>query len=231
MANQLDLEEQEQLDQVRHFWKQYGNLITGVLIAVFGSMAAWNGWQYWQRSQAAQSAVLYDEVDRAAQAGDLEHLQRAMTDIRSKFAGALPTQQAVLLGAKVLFENGKVDAAREALGWVADKSPDEGYQAIARLRLAAVLLDGKKYDEALAQLAGSFPPSFAPLVADRRGDLLRAQGKTAEARAEYSKAYGTMERNAEYRQLVEVKLNALGVDPQALAAGTGASAPATGNKP
>lgn len=231
MANQLDLEEQEQLDQIKHFWNQYGNLITWVLIAVFGSLAAWNGWQYWQRTQSAQSTVLYDEVERAALAGDIERLERAMSDIRAKFAGTLPTQQAVLLGAKVLFENGKTDAAREALAWVADKAPDEGYQAIARLRLAAVLLDAKKYDEALAQLAGSYPPSFAPLVADRRGDVLAAQGKTAEARAEYSKAYGQMEPGAEYRRLVEVKLNALGVDPLAPAAGAAAPAATTGVKP
>ena len=55
MANQLDLEEQEQLDQLKHFWNQYGNLITGLLIVVLGAVAAWNGYHYWQRSQAAQA--------------------------------------------------------------------------------------------------------------------------------------------------------------------------------
>ncbi len=52
MAKHLDLEEQEQLDQIKHFWAQYGNLITWVLIAVFGSVAAWNGRNYWQSSHA-----------------------------------------------------------------------------------------------------------------------------------------------------------------------------------
>jgi predicted negative regulator of RcsB-dependent stress response len=53
MAKHLDLEEQEQLDDLKHFWKSYGNLITWTLIVAFGAYAAWNGWQYWQRTQAA----------------------------------------------------------------------------------------------------------------------------------------------------------------------------------
>ncbi|MEP6824085.1 MAG: tetratricopeptide repeat protein, partial [Ramlibacter sp.] len=85
MAKHLDLEEQEQLDQIKHFWKTYGNLITWVLIAVFGSIAAWNGWQYWQRTQSAQASAIYEEVDRAAQAGDMARVERAFGDIKEKF--------------------------------------------------------------------------------------------------------------------------------------------------
>ena len=77
MATQhLDLEEQEQLDQIKHFWKQYGNLITWLLIAVLAAYAGWNGFQYWQRSQASQASALYGgkdmaEVGAAVGAGDL----------------------------------------------------------------------------------------------------------------------------------------------------------------
>ena len=76
MAQPLDLQEQEQLDALKSFWKTYGNLITWVLIAVFGTVAAWNGWQYWQRQQAAQASALYEEVTRAAQSGDAARLDR-----------------------------------------------------------------------------------------------------------------------------------------------------------
>ena len=41
MATHLDLEEQEQLDQLKAFWKQYGNLVSWVLIVVLGGYAAW----------------------------------------------------------------------------------------------------------------------------------------------------------------------------------------------
>ena len=92
MARQLDLEEQEQLDQLRHFWKQYGNAITWFLIAVLGGFAAWNGWQYWQRSQAAQASVLYDEIDRAAGAGDPVRAEQAFNDCLERAPEDGPSQ-------------------------------------------------------------------------------------------------------------------------------------------
>jgi predicted negative regulator of RcsB-dependent stress response len=212
----LDLEEQEQLDQLKHFWKQYGNLITWVLIAVLGSFAAWNGWQYWQRTRAAQASALFDEVERAAQAGDAERVERAFGDMKDRFGGTAFAEQAGLLAGKVLTEKGKADAGKAALAWVAEKSSDEGYQSLARLRLAAVLVEAKAYDEALKQLAGNFPGEFAALAADRRGDIYTLQGKKAEAKAEYTKAWQGLEDRNEYRGLVEVKLNALGVNTDSL---------------
>ena len=217
MAKHLDLEEQEQLDEIKHFWKQYGNLITWTLIAVFGALAAWNGWQYWQRTQATQAAVMYDEVERAAQTGDTARVERAFSDMKDKFGGTTYAQQAGLLAAKVMVDKGNTDAAKAALVWVADKASDEGYQATARLRLAGLLAEAKAYDEALKQLGAEFPKEFEPLVADRRGDIYNLQGKKAEAKAEYAKAYKAMEERSEYRRLLEVKLSALGVDPQQLA--------------
>jgi predicted negative regulator of RcsB-dependent stress response len=91
------------------------------------------------------------------------------------------------------------------------------------LRLAAVLLEKKSYDEALQQVSAPFPKDFTALVADRRGDILAAQGKRPEAKVEYEKAYKELDERSEYRRLVEVKLNALGVDPSA--AKTKAEAP------
>jgi len=218
MANQLDLEEQEQLDQIKHFWKQYGNLITWVLVAVLGAYASWHFYQYWQRSQSTQAAAMFDEVERVVNTGDMVKIERAFTDMKDKFGATAYGQQAGLLVARQYFDAGKLDQAKAALTWVAEKSSDPGYQAVARLRLAAVLADGKAYTEALAQLAGPFPAQFEALVADRKGDVLMLDGKKELARAEYDKAYRAFEPRTEYRRLVEVKLNALGVDPQALLA-------------
>ncbi|MDQ6881279.1 MAG: tetratricopeptide repeat protein [Pseudomonadota bacterium] len=236
MAKPLDLEEQEQLDELKHFWKNYGNLISWALIVVFGAIAAWNGWQYWQRTQAAQASAMYEEVERAATAGELPRVERAFNDVKDRFGGTTYAHQAGLLAAKTFAEKGNLDAAKAALVWVADKSSDEGYQATARLRLAGILADSKAYDDALKQLSGGFPAEFAGLVADRRGDVYNLQGKKGEAKAEYLKAWRALDERAEYRRLVEVKLTALGVDPKAgavpavaatAAASAAASVPAT----
>lgn len=225
MAN-LDLEEQEKLDQIKHFWTQHGNLITWALIAVLGAFAAWNGYQYWQRNQAAQAAAMFDEVERMAQSGDVSKVERAFGDMQQRYAGTAYAQQSGLLVARLYHEAGKLDAAKAALAWVAEKAPDEGYQAIAKLRLAGLLAESKSYPEALAQLGGSFPGEFTALVADRRGDILALLGKTADAKAEYEKAFKAFDDRTEYRRLVEIKLNALGVNPVAGAVASAAPAPA-----
>ncbi len=211
MANNLD--EQEQLDQFKYFWKQYGNIITWTLIAVLGAYAAWNGYQYWQRNQATQAAAMFDEVERSIASGDLAKVERALTDMNAKFGSSRYAQQAGLLAAKTFYEKGNLDASKKALATVAEKSSDVGYQAIAKLRLASAQIEGKNYDDALKQLTGTFPKDFEPLAADRRGDVLALQGKPAEAKAEYVKAYKGLEERSGYRRLVEVKLNALGGDP------------------
>jgi predicted negative regulator of RcsB-dependent stress response len=218
MANHLDLEEQEQLDEIKHFWKQYGNAITWVLIIVLGAYAAWNGYQYWQRSQAAQAAALFDEVDKVSREGDAEKMQRAFDEMKSRFASTAYAPQAGLLVAKALYEAGKADGAKAALGWVSEKSADAGYAAIARLRLAGVLMDAKAYDEALKVLDAGLSEEFAALQADRRGDILLAQGKKTEAKEQYLKAFKAFDERTDYRRLVLVKLNSLGVDPLADAA-------------
>ncbi len=217
MATPLDLEEQEQLDQLKHFWTTYGSLITWIVLIAAAAFMAWNGWQYLQRTKAAQAAALYDELERGAQAGDTARIERALADMKEKFAGTAYAQQAGLLAAKTLHEKGNDEASRAALAWVADKAVDPGYQAIAKLRLSAELLDSKAYDDALKQLSGSMPKEFEPLAADRKGDIYLAQGKREEAKTEYRKAWTGFEGRSDYRRLIEIKLNAVGVDPKTLA--------------
>lgn len=215
MATHLDLEEQEQLAQLKHFWAQYGNLITWVLIIALGGFAAFNGWNWWQREQAVKAGAMFDEIDRAAEAGDADKATRVFGDLKERFARTAFAQQGGLLAAKVQFEKGQLDKARTTLAWVAENAAEDEYKTLARLRLAGLLLDQKQYDEALKQLDAATATDFAALVADRRGDVLLAQGKKEEAKAAYLKAWQTMEPKVEYRQVIEAKLTAMGAAPAA----------------
>ena len=215
MANQLDLEEQEQLDELKHFWSKYGNLISGVLIVVMLALAGWNGYNYWQRSQAAQAAAMYDEMGKSVAGGDVAKAERTFNDMKDRYARASYTQQAGLALAKMAADASKPDVAKAALQWVADKSGDEGYAAIASLRLANIYLDAKQYPEALKALDAAKGDAFAALAADRRGDVLLLQGQRDAAKAAYLTAFKAFDERSEYRRLVRVKLNALGVEPEA----------------
>ncbi len=214
MASHLDLEEQEQLDELKHFWKRWGDLIMWLLIAVLAAYAAWMTWQYWSNKQAVQSSAMYDTVERAAQSGDMAMLDRSVADIKDKFAATSYAQQAVLLAARVYQDKDRAADAKTQLSWVVDKASDPGYQALARLRLAALLIEEKAYDQARQQLSGKVPTSFEALMADRLGDIDMLQGKSADAVKQYQKAWKGLEPSAEYRRLVAVKLAALGADPE-----------------
>ncbi|HEY9108381.1 MAG TPA: tetratricopeptide repeat protein [Roseateles sp.] len=222
MASHLDLEEQEQLDQLKAFWKQWGNLITWLLTAVLAAFAAWQGWNWYQRDQAAKASAMYEEFDRALAAQDLDKSAAAAADLRSQFAGTGFAAQAGLQVAKLQQDKGKADDAKQSLSWVADKGSEEAYRDLARLRLAGLQLDAKAFDEATKTLDAIKSADFAALVADRRGDALLLQGKGDAAKAEFQKALAGLDKTQDYRRIVEAKLATLGV-PTAVEATLGAA--------
>ena len=214
MATQLDLQEQEQLDALKSFWKTYGNLITWTLILVLTAFAAWNGWNWWQRDQAMKAGAMFDELERAAQVGDDQKVGRVFGDLKERFPRTAYAQQAGLLAARVQADKGQADAARASLQWVSEKALEDEYRAVARLRLAALHFEAKRYDEALKELDAAKVPAFAALVADRRGDVLLAQGKKDEARVAYRAAWAALDDTLDLKRVVEAKLTALGAAPE-----------------
>ena len=218
MANPLDLQEQEQLDDLKAFWKRYGNAITWLVTLVLLGFAGWNGWNWWQRDQAGRASALYEALDTVAQSGDAAKTAQVFDDLKERHPRTAFAQQGGLLAAKVQFDKGQPDRARAILAWVADNALEDEYRSLARLRLAGLLLDAKQYDDALKQLDAAKSPTFAALIADRRGDILLAQGKPQDAKAAYSAAYKGLDERVEYRRLVDAKLTALGAAAPASAA-------------
>lgn len=210
MATHLDLEEQEQLDQIKHFWSKWGTPITGIAIVVMGTFAAWNGYQYWQQRQALQASALADVVASAVESGDQVRVAQAFDTMKADYKGTLQAGHAALLVAQSAVNADKLPEAQAALQWAVDNTKDEGYQATAKLRLAAVLMQDKQLDAAAALLRTSFPTEFKGLAADRLGDVLQLQGKSSEAIAAYQEAWKLLDPQVDYRALVGFKLNALG---------------------
>jgi len=228
MATQLNLEEQEQLDSLKAFWNKQGNLITWTLILVLGGFAAWNGWNYWQREQGLKAGAMFEDLDRAAAAGDAEKTALVFADMQKRYPKVPITQQGGLTAAKLQVDKGQADAAKASLTWVAQNGAEEEMRSIARLRLAAVLADAQQFDEALKVLDAANSPEFVALVADRRGDVLMAQGKTNDARSAWQAAYAAMDAKVDYRRLIEAKLTSIGAAPGVAPAPAAATAAATG---
>lgn len=205
-----DLEEQEQLATLKAWWGKYGNLVSWLAAAVLAAYAAWSGWTYYQRSQSGKAAILYEEIVKAAEGKDLPKITRASADMKDRFSSTAYAQMASLIAAKSAFDANDLKAAKAELQWTAEHAKGDDFRAIARLRLAGILLDEKANEEGLKVLSADFPEEFGALVADRRGDLLFALGKVNEARAAYQSALEKTEIKNPARQLIQLKLDALG---------------------
>jgi predicted negative regulator of RcsB-dependent stress response len=205
-----DLEEQEQLAAIKAWWNQYGNLVTWLITIGLAAYAAWSGWNWYERNQTAKAAQLYDELQRSVAAKDAAKVQRAAGDMEEQFARTAYAQMSAMFAAKTAFDAGDLKTAKAQLQWVIDHGVDEEYKALAKIRLAGILLDEKSYDEGLKLLSGDFPAQFAGAVADRKGDILVAQNKIADARAAYQAALDKTDKKDPARQLIEIKLDAIG---------------------
>lgn len=218
-----DLEEQEQIASFKAFWSKYGNLVTWVLILALGSFAAYNFWNKHQRDQAVEASALYDELTDAVTAKDNARSQRIASDIQSRYKRTSYAQMSALAAAKTAFDANDLKTAKAQLQWVLDNGNDE-YKSVAQLRLAGVLLDEKNYDGAMQLLNAKYLPQFAAEVSDRKGDVLVAQNKIADARAAYVAALAAMGPKHPGSQLVRIKLEAIGGTAPAAPGATKAAA-------
>ncbi|MCM2289033.1 MAG: tetratricopeptide repeat protein [Sulfuritalea sp.] len=214
-----DLEEQEQLDELKTWWKMYGNLVTGILVAVALAVAGWQGWNWWQRQQSVKASAVYSSLQTAAMQRDAKRARELAGELIDKYSVTAYAGMGALLAAKIQVDAGDAQNARVQLAWAAENAKDPGLRDLARLRLATVMLDAKAYDDAMKQLAAEPGATFAPRFAELRGDVFAARGKSAEARNAYDMALAKFDalakddetrQRAGYKEAVQAKRDSLG---------------------
>lgn len=205
-----DLEEQEQLAELKAWWKQYGKLVMLVVAAFLLSLSAFQGWRYYRDSQAQAAAALYSQLEQADQADDGKKVRAIAAQIVKQYGSTAYAVLGSLVAARHAFAGGDLVEAKARLQWVAENSREDEIRDLARLRLAAVLLDEKKYAEALELIEKKPVESMVGSYADLKGDILAAQGKVAEARSAYQLALDMSDANSPYRATLQLKLDSLG---------------------
>jgi predicted negative regulator of RcsB-dependent stress response len=214
-----DLEEQEQLDELKTWWKLHGNLITSILLAIALAAAGWQGWTWWQRQQSAQAAGVFAGLQTAATQRDTKRVRELAGELVDKYSITEYAGMGALLAARVQVDSGDPKSARAQLAWASENAKDAGMRDLARLRLPTLLLDEKAYDEALKQLAAEPAAAVAPRFSELRGDVHAAQGTVAEARSAYDAALAKLDSLAKedearlrggYRDILQVKRDSLG---------------------
>lgn len=205
-----DLDEQERLDELKAWWKRWGSLVMIGLALVIAAAAGWRYWQSHTLTQSLEAATVYEKLTQSLAANDAKGARDAGSMLVDKYKDTAYAPRAALLLAKLNAANKDLKSAQNQLEWAAANSKEPAVKDLARLRLAGVQLDQKQYDGALKTLAGTHSDAFAFRFNDLRGDVLLAQGKPADARVAYQAAYSKMQEDNPYRNIVELKLDAMG---------------------
>jgi predicted negative regulator of RcsB-dependent stress response len=205
-----DLDEQERMDELKAWWKRWGNLMMIGLAVVIAAAAGWRYWQNHVVTQSLEAATVYEKLTQSLAANDVKAAREAGAMLIDQYKGTAYAPRAALLLAKLNVGAKDLKSAQAQLEWAVAHGKEAAIKDLARLRLAGVLLDQKQYDAALKTLSGSHSDAFAFRFEDLKGDVLLAQGKPAEARVAYQAAFGKMDKENPYRNIVELKLDALG---------------------
>ena len=209
MSGPYDLEEQERIAELKAWWEDNRWFVIGAIVAFILGVVGYRGWTHWSAQQAESASAAFEPVSKAVKAKDAKAIEESAKAVMQSHPRSFYAADAALHAAKAAFDAGKTAEAREKLDWVVKNGPRE-LQGVARLRLAAVLMDEKKYPEALGTLDANKDEAFVALVADLRGDIMLAQGRLDEARAAYKLAIDKAEPRNPVKNTAEVKLNALG---------------------
>lgn len=206
-----DFEEQEKLEALKAWWKQYGTLIITTTALALIIIAALRGWDAYQRAQSMEANTVYSRLLSAVQADEKDKVAELGALVRDDYSRTVYASLAAFAEAKYHVEKGDSQAAREALAWVAENGRDPQLKAVARVRLAQVMIDLQNFDEALKLLEGDYPPAFEPQFAEVRGDVYVLQGKRDEARSAYQAALAATPLDQRtMRELLQFKLDNLG---------------------
>ncbi len=209
MTGSYDFEEQERIAELKAWWEDNRWYVIGAVVAAIVAFGGYRLWSWWSVRQAEDAAAMYGPVAEALKGGDAKKVEALAQALIDKHPGSFQASEAALVVAKQAFDAGNLDEARKRLEWVMDHG-SELHRGVARMRLASVLLEQKKYDEALKTLEANKDDAFLPLAADLRGDIMLAQGRLDEARSAYKLAVEKSGPRNPVRGIAETKLNALG---------------------
>lgn len=205
----LDLEEQDQLDALKTWWKTNGNKVLIVVATVAAVIIGYQGWKQYQvqQSQAAsEKFMLLGDTSPT----DVETIKSLSAEIMDKYPSTPYAARAALISAKTNYNAKDIDSAKLQSEWAYKNAKEDAVKSLAQLQLAGILFEQKDYDAALKLVNESHEASFDGLFNDLKGDILVAQGKPEEAKVAYQEAVKSFEFGSRYARYTQHKLEALG---------------------
>ena len=205
-----DLEEQEQLDEFKAWWKKNGSMAINLVLAGLVVYAAWQGYHYYQNKKAVEASELYqalfvNDINKTAE------IKIQSAKLMDSFSGTPYAGRAAVFAAKANFSANDDKSAKSQLEWATKNAKESAIKAIASLQLASILFEEKSYDEAQKVLLNISDKGYEGLKANMQGDVFLAQGKQAEAKKAYEIALQSLDAQGKLHQYTRQKLESLGV--------------------
>lgn len=202
------LEEQQELDNFKYFWKSTGRWLFALLIAAALGYLGYTMYKSHKASQSQEAAeVLAKIVDKMQAKASQAEVNADLTNLQQNYPDSIAAAQATLMAAATEYDARRYDVAEGHLNWVLKNQKAPLVQALAAQRLGIVLLQQKKYDAAIAALNTKVEADFEPLLLEAKGDVYAAQNKTKEAVQSYQQALEKLPKEAIERELLQMKLD------------------------
>ena len=202
------LEEQQELDNFKYFWKTTGRWLFALLIAAALGYLGYTIYKSHKVSKSQEAAeVLAKIVDKMQAKASQAEVNADLTNLQQNYSDSIAAAQATLMAAATEYDARRYDVAEGHLNWVLQNQKAPLVQALAAQRLGIVLLQQKKYDAAIAALNTKVEADFEPLLLEAKGDVYAAQNKTKEAAQSYQQALEKLPKEAIERELLQMKLD------------------------
>jgi len=218
------LTDDEQLEHVKRLTAEYGPWILGAVVIGAAFVFGMRYYEDHRNERELHAAAKFDSMTTALQHNDPARTRQIADGLIKDYPSSPYADQAKLVVARLYVTEGQDANAIAPLTEVMNGSKDTELRHIARLRLARVLIDQGKSDDALNMLADP-PGAFAAPYHEVRGDAFVAKKDFLRALKEYQAALGDSAANDPQSELLELKIADLGVPATATAAAPGAPMP------
>ncbi len=196
--------------RARAFWNANGTSIIVGIIVVLGGIAGFNYWKSYQQDEGENASFLFARLGSGQADIDTDLL---VDELQEKYTSTAYAELATFAKAKQLVEKNNLESAAQELTWVINNSTNFGFQQIARLRLASVLLAQNNPEQALEMLKladnSSFESRYYELIGDAYAQR-NQEGDREQAKNEYRKSLETMSPGTANAKWVQLKLDNIG---------------------
>ena len=201
--------EEEQLESIKKWWKQYGNLVTVVLSLILFGIAGYRYLNWHQDKLTQQASVAYEQMMVALSNQNIKAVRAYANELIHEHNRTVYADAAHMTLAKIYVSKNKVEQAREDLQAVATDSKMSTLKQIAKIRIARIFAAEKSYTNALKELSSVHDNTYLPVINELKGDIYGATGQYQESMNSYKQTLDEVKNNGMGNLFLEMKTNAI----------------------